>query len=246
MDVSDTRDDKILRLLDTRFDNLPESGRRTNTTAGFAHREPARTSCTDCLANDRPMFGCETCGGRGYIEVMRERDPYANNDTRVYGLTGAQHDVRVARDVQIARAGKLAREMLSSLNDELEAANENPYAWEEERRRMFEQFDYAALDRALEDLQQSFVGVSPRSPIGMRFLSTRLPDPLRAPPPEKKPELTVTGPMRPEAGKSAKEIRDREMRECAEQGATPIEISTKFRVSIRTVYNVVNAKQEAA
>jgi hypothetical protein len=77
---------------------------------------------------------------------------------------------------------------------------------------------------------------------GLAFLDEHLPNPLLAPPPEKKPDLTVTGPMRPEAGKSAKEIRDAEMRARADEGATVVELATEFRVSIRTVYNVVNSE----
>jgi hypothetical protein len=239
------RDAQILRLLDTRFDNLPEPTRRTNATAGFVHNDLGRVTCPDCLANDRVMYGCETCGGRGYTEELRERDPYAVNATRVYGLTGAQHDARVARDAQIARAGKLAQEMLSSLTDELEAANANPYGWEEARRRMYEQFDYAALDRALDALHEVQPGLSPRSIPALAFLSQRLPNPLRAPATEKEVVRQVSGPLRPEAGKATKEIRDAAMRARAGEGATVVELATEFRVSIRTVYNVVNTEKAA-
>jgi len=42
--------DQIIRLLETRLDNLPEPTRRVNTDSGFVHKTPAREACSDCLA----------------------------------------------------------------------------------------------------------------------------------------------------------------------------------------------------
>jgi len=51
--VIDSRDDQIVRLLDTRFDGLPEPTRRDHAAAGFVHKTIVREACTDCL-DERP------------------------------------------------------------------------------------------------------------------------------------------------------------------------------------------------
>jgi hypothetical protein len=143
----------ILRLLETRDDNLPESSRRPDGVSGFVHHEKATETCPDCLANDRVMFGCETCGGRGVVERYRERDPYSVNEkTQKYGLDGARHDAAHARDRQIEMLGRQTRPAMSE-SQLLEEANREPYAWELARKRMYRLFDYEALDRVLDELR---------------------------------------------------------------------------------------------
>jgi hypothetical protein len=143
----------IVRLLETRDDNLPESSRRPDGVSGFVHHEKATETCPDCLANDRVMFGCETCGGRGVVERYRERDPYSVNEkTAKYGLDGARHDAAHARDRQIEMLGRQTRPAMSE-SQLLEEANREPYAWELARKRMYRLFDYEAVDLALDELR---------------------------------------------------------------------------------------------
>lgn len=250
------RRDAILNLLRTRDEHLPEPVRRTEASTGFVHRMPARVTCPDCLANDRTMFGCETCGGRGYTEKMRERDPYATDKVMPYGLDGTRHEAARERDRQL---GMLDRQLArpKSAADELAEANANPYAWELARRRMWKLYDYSALDRALEQLRAVDEDASralhavyvyawmPEGPAvemacerGLVFLDERLPDPLRAPKGEQ--AARVRGPLRPEAGSAAKKTRDDEMRSRSADGMSAAELASEFGVSIRTVYNVVN------
>lgn len=245
----DTRDDQILRLLDTRFDNLPESTRRDHSSSGFVHDTVVREACEDCLANDRPRFGCETCGGRGFIEKRRARDPYAiDQKVLPFGLDGSERERVRAIESAISVAERELKRFPgfrpSSSADEIEDANQHPYAWETARRSMYAEFDYAALDRALELLHHARPGESPRGTFGLRFLSAKLPDPLRAPPPPKE-VLRVVGKVERGAGPGTREVRDNQIRMLADQGLKPVEIAVQCHVSIRTVYNIVNAGQAA-
>lgn len=260
------RQDAIIRLLRTRDEHLPEPIHRTEAAAGFVHRAPARISCPDCLANGNPMFGCETCGGRGYTEEHRERDPYAIDAVVPYGLGPDRGEATRSRDRQIDVLEQQLRP--ASKVDELADANAHPYAWETARRQMYKLFDYAALDLVLEQLRVRDDGASRAlhavyvygwqpdptpGPLqeacerGLAFLDEHLPGPdngtwrrrLRAPAPPR--PLEVRGPLRPEAGAVAKAVRDGELRERARAGASPAELAAEFRVSIRTVYDAVRA-----
>lgn len=272
------RRDAIVRLLRTRDDNLPEPVRRTEASAGFVNKSRPRT-CPDCLANGRVMFGCETCGGSG--EVSRRalhrlavpdelpddgdrRDPYAEAGVVPFGFDPSRHDAARDRDRQIAMLERQTAPPMSEA-DLLAEANEHPYVWELERRRMYRDFDYAALDRALDELRgvdysayRALHAVfvyrwlaecdAPHAHIerGIVFLDDHLPETLRAPAPEKPLTSTVRGPMRPEAGKYAKHLRDGAMRAAADAGATLAELMESFGVSKSTVYSVVNRKDTAA
>lgn len=244
------RRDAIVRLLELRAEGLPEPPRRRiEGTSGFVHGRGADgqqlrwLSCPDCLANDRTMFGCETCGGRGQIPDVG-RDPYAVNETVAYGLDGSRHDWSHERDRQIEMLGRQLRQAADV--DEVEDANQHPYAWERARRRLYQTYDLAAVDRAVERFHLAFPGRSVYSDLGLTFLDEQLPDPLRAPA-APKPQPTVTGPIRPEAGASTKQVRDAELRARALDGASPAELAAEFRVSLRTVYQAVrDANQEAA
>lgn len=177
--MNDERRNAIVRLLDTRHEHLPEPVRRSEASPGFVHSTPARLSCPDCLANGKAMFGCSTCGGRGYTEEWRSRDPYATDKVMPYGLDGSRHEATRARDRQI---DSLAQQLRPATDiDELADANAHPYAWERARKRMYDLYDFAALDRALEGLHHAFPGRSPRSDGGLRFLDEHLPVPLRVP-----------------------------------------------------------------
>lgn len=177
---------QIVVLLDTRYDNLPEvTRRRDDGQPGFTHGKVVRLSCPDCLANDRPMFGCETCGGRGFIEEKREHDPYANQNVKAFGFDDRETDRRVAIDSAISAAGRELQRFPgfrpAGAVDEIEDANRHPYAWELARRRMYRDFDYAALDVALEQLHGTHPGLSPYSAKGLTFIDGRMPGTIRAP-----------------------------------------------------------------
>ena len=235
----------ILRLLDTRFDNLPElKGSRSSHVSGFVHGK-AHLSCPDCLGGlDGRKFGCETCGGAGYI-VENRRDPYMTNDVVAYGLNGAERDREVALHEAVRVAGREAQRLgvgrPSNSADEVADANEHPYPWERARQLMFQRFDYAALERAVDVLAKSYPGMSPRSPQGLAFIDARMPDPIRAPKPTPKNDLRPALVVTPEEARQV-ELADR-IRALAREGLRPDEIAASVSRSIRTVYRVL---QEAA
>jgi hypothetical protein len=253
------RRDAIVRLLRTRDEHLPEPRHRTETMAGFVHRAPARISCPDCLANDKAMFGCETCGGRGYTEEHRERDPYAVDQVMPFGLEPDFREANRNRDRQIEILGQQLRP--ASKVDELEDANRHPYAWERARAAMYRRFDYGALDCALEQLRLLddlayrmlhsvhvygwFTHITPAVEAicdrGIAFLDEQLPDPLRAPEPIPSAEQKIVGKLERAAGASARAIRDARICGLASQGLKPAEIAAECHVSIRTVYLVTRA-----
>lgn len=227
------------------------------------------------------MIGCETCGGSGEIVSPRRlgaialpdarpedgeaRDPYAKGDkVQPYGMGDEDEldakDRLVALDNAIRAAARRLDEMLpASEADLLERANREPYAWERERERMYDRFDYAALDVALEQLrqvdgpaytllhsvhvygwqQQPSTTVESIVERGLAFLDKRLPHPLRAPGPE--PERRVVAKVERAAGDVALQVRNDRIRQMAAEGAKPAEIAKACHVSIRTVYNVVRA-----
>lgn len=181
------RYDAILRLLDTRFDNLPDGMQsRATHSSGFVHGK-ATVSCDDCLANGRRIIGCASCGGSGYITVSRN-DPYSeSNDLHTvkvlphgFGETIAKQR---ARDAELARLAAQTREPFASPEDELAEANKHPFSWEHARHLMYKLFDYAALDVAVDALQKTHPGVSPRSNRGLDFIERHMPDPIRSPAP---------------------------------------------------------------
>lgn len=248
------RRDRIIALLGLIVEGLPEPSRRSHATAGFVHDQPVRETCADCLANDRRMFGCETCGGRGYTETRRTRDPYAIDKTQPYGITPDRREAELKRDLEIEQLGQRIRdaEKLKTAADEIAAANEHGYPWEQERRRNYERFHVAELERALDTVRD----VDPRAHTmlyavhvygwfdvtsgeqsaatrGLRILDALLPTPLKAP---KRAEPTAEA----EPAPSPASDRNARMRLLAEHGWKPAEIAADIGVSIRTVYNVVN------
>jgi hypothetical protein len=206
--MSPDRLGQIIRLIQTRHDGLPEMHHPQIRGAqrGFVHRTIAAESCPDCLANGRTMTGCETCKGTGRIETFQERDPYAESKIQPYGITPEHHEARQARESELARLGNQTK-----TPDKSEAelvATTPPEQWEIQRRRMYRDYDYAALDRALEQLAIAYPNsrhaialtleygthdtsatVQGHVNLGLTFISEHMPDKIRAPDDEKHPAL---------------------------------------------------------
>lgn len=219
---------QIVALLDIRYEALPGLAVRSSASSGFSHRVRVAVSCPDCLANDRIMFGCETCGGRGVVEAWQSRDPYATDHVAPYGFDPTRHERERARDREIEVLGDQTAAPASEA-DLLAVANANPYAWERARARLYEVYDLAALDRALEELRGRFPGLSPYSRSGLLFLSVRLPRPLRAPRP---------GDV---ASRVAQLVgRDVAIRRAARSGQRVEKIAAEFGLSVSRVYEIVN------
>jgi hypothetical protein len=201
--VSEERRADIFWLLRHRNDHLPVEVRSASPVAapGFVGGSERRLSCPDCLTNGRPMAGCETCGGRGEIPDPGP-DPYANNEAVLpFGFNRERHDQSHERDRKIEMLQRQTRPAPTEA-ELLEEANRRGYAWEEERRAMYRQYDFAALDRALDELRAHYVDaahavnavyvdgwlveIGQITPLfeelcerGLAFLSDRLPDPPR-------------------------------------------------------------------
>lgn len=262
--MTDERRNAIIRLLETRDDNLPSplSRQEFGKSSGFVHKTLAPQVCDVCEGVD--SFGCTGCGGRGQVEVFRDRDPYAVTEiVQPYGMTGERHERSRERDAQIARLEHQTAPPKSE-KDLIEEANSRPYAWELARSRMYHQFDYRALDTQLERLRdvdngayhalhavyvygwaEPSTGNEATCARGLTFLDEHLPTPLRSPGSDAKQSGIIVGKLARGAGASARELRDNEIRALAESGELkPEEIAKRCHVSIRTVYTVVN--QEAA
>ena len=148
--------DAVVMLLRTRDEGLPGiAARRSHAPSGFVHRTQVRETCPDCFGERAPAAAgpCETCHGKGSVTTWRQRDPYAVETTQPFGLTPDRHERTRERDAQIDRLEQQTREPFASPADELADANTHPEAWEIERRKMYRRFDYALLDRALEELR---------------------------------------------------------------------------------------------
>lgn len=191
---------QLIVLLQTRDDHLPLPVRRDGSVhRGFAHRVPHRETCADCFGEMPGRVGCETCGSRGYLESMRDRDPYAIDKTQPYGIRPDRHEAARQLDRELDRIGRQLEQPKSEL-DALAEANRHPYGWELARAAKWRQFDYAALDVALELLRQAdeaayhlvhavyVYGWQDASTTveavverGLRFLDERMPDPIRSP-----------------------------------------------------------------
>lgn len=190
----------IIVLLQTRDEGLPQPVARSDAPSGFVDKVVVTLSCPDCLTNGRRMIGCETCGGSGHLEEYREHDPYAINKVQPFGLTPQRHEAARRRQAELARLEAQTREPWKSPAEELADANRHPYAWEIERQRRYRNFDYAALDLALDtlrisdeaayhllhtvyvyglvDLSVTLEAIAAR---GLFFIAARMPDPVRAP-----------------------------------------------------------------
>jgi hypothetical protein len=236
------RRDEIVRLLDTRYDHLPTPIRRTEASTGFAHTEPARVSCPDCLANDKVMFGCVTCGGRGYTQEKRTRDPYSKSDKVVpYGFDGSRHDATRARDRQIETLATQLRPAIEIDEDKDADAPGRDYAWVSARKRMYARFDYAALDRALEQLHLARPGANPYSDASLLFLDGRMPETIRAPDLEEPEEAQVAqGRVARAAGPVVFQKRDDEIRRAVLEARIPTgAVALTWGISVSQVNRIV-------
>lgn len=241
----------IRRLIETREENLPEPVRRSEAASGFVNMKRPRT-CPDCLANGRTLKGCETCGGSGVVSIGRleriaavdalpddesDRDPYAKSTITPFGFDLTHHDTIRDRDRQIDALEQQLSPPRSEA-DLIEEANRHPYGWELARRRMYRDFDYAALDRAVEWLRGLFPGAKLRSRFMLGYLDVVLPDPLRAPGVEQ--PKRVVAPVERSAGDHARELRDEEIRRAVLEEAIPtVEVARTWGISISQVNKIV-------
>lgn len=100
--------DAVYALARTQLDWIPTVRPTIVSPDGFAH-EQRYVSCPDCLANDRPTFGCETCHGRGEIPDAG-RDPMENRNQSFFGDDNQRRrDRATAVDAQISRLDRQAR-----------------------------------------------------------------------------------------------------------------------------------------
>lgn len=231
--------EQIIRLLDTRNDNLPLPTRReTQIGYGFVHDTDGHESCPDCLANDRVMFGCETCRGSGYVVVKRERDPYAQDKVLPYGFDVSLHERRREREAELARLAIQLQPPRKSEGDLIAEANAHPYGWEVARKAMYRDYDYRALDVALDQLRSTHPGTDPYCDFGLVFLSTRLPHPLRAPESAKDSVVNAAARGR-SADPRAIEQRDDEIRRLIHVDGVPSsEVAAQFNLSVSQVNRI--------
>lgn len=204
---------QIVVLLETRFDNLPEPARYDHASAGFTGSD----------------------------------DPYAVKRVLPYGLDGSDRERVRAIDAAIGAAERELRRFAgfrpSSTQDELADANEHPYGWERARRRMYERYDYRALDVAVELLHQAFPNTPARSARGLAFIDPRMPSPIRAPVAVAVVNTLAHGRW---ADARAREQRDRRIRQWATAGRPLGEIAAELALSYKQVRRIVNGEDAAA
>lgn len=226
---------QIVVLLDTMHDHLPTFVRHTHTAAGFVHETETAVSCPDCLANSRTMFGCVTCGGRGYTLERRSRDPYAVDHVTPYGLAESAGERERTHHATIARLDAQTRAPWSTELDALEDANQHPYGWEIARRRMYARFDYRALDVALDLLRAAMPSTPARSSRGLSFLEPWMPDPIRSPRAVVVVNVAARGPR---ADRRALEQRDAAVRAMLAEGARLDEVAAQVGLSARQLRRI--------
>jgi len=152
----------------------------------------------------------------------------------------------------------------------LAEANASPYLWERERATMYRDYDYGALDAAMDSLylhdaaaHRALVDVHEfgwlEPPHGHRlqaaldrgfvFLDGRMPADLRFPAaPETQPvEAVEVGRPDQDARRSRAQERHARILELHEStGMSAAEIAAACRCSLRTVYTVVQKETQAA
>lgn len=229
---------QILGLLDTRNDHLPDGTlRRSSAAAGFVHRTPAPRVCPTCDGVDTAH--CPECRGRGEIEVMRTRDPYAIDHLSPAGITVKLGHVP-ARDAELDRlADQTAAPVVTEL-DLVAQANQHPYGWERARAAMYAQYDYHALDLALERLAGWCI--PPYSDRGLELLDEWLPDPLRAPSPTVVVNVAARG---PKADPKARQQRDEAILDMLHAGFAYGHIARTVGLTPRQLRRIVSAQSAA-
>lgn len=195
------RREQIIVLLETRDDHLPQPAARRHVDPGFVHNAKARETCEDCLASGdttAAKVGCETCGGRGWIEVVRTSDPYELEGTKPFGWDVRHHELAHDRDAELRRLAQQTAPLRATDADDL--ADTRPHQWEIDRQRKWADYDYRALDAALEELRQVDDGaykllhsvyvygwldhsavVEAACARGLRFIDARMPATIRSP-----------------------------------------------------------------
>jgi AraC-like DNA-binding protein len=231
----------IMRLYETRHDNLPEPTRHVPVTAGFVHETFAPTVCPTCDGLDRH---CPTCRGRFEIETRRTRDPYSVDHVPAAGTATAKLGHESARDAELARLAGQTRAPFASTDDELEDANEHPYAWERARATMYARFDYRALDRALELLHVQHPGVPDLSPYGLAFIDSKMPEKIRAP--RVAPAVQSVPAKGVSVGDRALAERDQLAVRLLNEGLSHTEVARRVGLSARQLRRIVNERTEAA
>lgn len=235
---------QILMLYVTRNDHLPTPLRRWHTTAGFNHDAVARETCPDCFGETPGRIGCETCRGRGYSEVRRQRDPYSVDRVQPYGIDGNRHAVARERDAAIDRLDAQLATPYATPADEIADANARPFAWERLRKDMYKRYDYRALDIALERMHTDHPGVAPLTREGLALLDAWLPDPLRAPP-LPKPSVNVAAKGR-HADPKARSQRDDQVRDMLASGASWDEVAHVVGLSAKQLRRIASRRDEEA
>jgi hypothetical protein len=244
--LTEERRAAIVRLLEALTDGLPMPARAPMSTLGFVHGATARETCEDCLANGFVSRDCETCGGGGFLERRRVRDPYDTGAASGwFGSSSAKHERGRERDAEIAR---LAAQTAPALPAAEIVATVRPERWEAERRALREDFDVGAVERLLDELALVDVDAYravhavhvyswlPSSGLAavcveraLVFLSARLPEVLRSPPPvEVKLAAALT-----------RAERNREIRKLAGEGAVSQWLARRFALSVAQVNRIL-------
>jgi hypothetical protein len=252
--MNDDRRNAIVRLLGIRYEHLPTPVRRVEIASGFVHggldkkgQHKRWLTCPDCLTNDKVMFGCETCGGRGRIPDAG-RDPMSKSkDVVPYGADGSRHDLAYARDRQIETLRQQTRPAAEV--DEAADAKANPYAWERARARLYAKYDLAVLEREIEWLRLHFPGVKlrggcrgngPSGCFALGYLDMVLPDPLRAPG-SQPPVQLATGRVARAAGPDVFARRDAEICRAVLEAKIPTgDVARTWGLSVSQVNKIVS------
>ena len=246
--VRSARRAAIVRLLEAVTDGLPLPGRSPMSTLGFVHGTSARESCADCLANGFVSRDCETCGGRGFVESRRLRDPYDTGlSSGWFGSSAAKHERDHERDAELAR---LEAQLERPRPEAEQVAESPPEPWERARRRLRERYHLDELEQALEELAvvdvdayravhacHVFGWLRPAGRAGvcvdraLVFLDERLPDPLRTP--------VVARPSAAVLPVTTTAARNREIRRLAKDGAASQWVAARFALTVSQVNRVI-------
>jgi hypothetical protein len=138
--------------------------------------------------------------------------------------------------------GDQTRAPYGSEADAIADADAHPFAWEVARKRMRERYDYAALERALEQLRFSFPDRSPRTELALAFIDERMPDPIRAPAAARAVRVGA-GPLGPGAGTRLREERNRKIRAWAKDGLPYQWIAAEVGLGDRQLREIINARR---
>jgi hypothetical protein len=236
------RRDEIVRLLDTRYDHLPTPIRRTEASTGFR----SHGACARFV----PGLLGERQGDVRLRDVWRARlhrgEAHAGSvlevgQGRAVRLRRVRHDATRARDRQIETLATQLRPAIEIDEDKDADAPGRDYAWVSARKRMYARFDYAALDRALEQLHLARPGANPYSDASLLFLDGRMPETIRAPDLEEPEEAQVAqGRVARAAGPVVFQKRDDEIRRAVLEARIPTgAVALTWGISVSQVNRIV-------